>query len=80
MKHPLIAALAVAALTAGCAQKPTPTVAPRPLAQPKSGVRALKSDLASYYQAQAFDNAVWGVLVKSLSTGETLDCSTPARS
>ncbi len=72
MKHPLIAALAVAALTAGCAQKPTPTVAPRPLAQPKSGVRALKSDLASYYQAQAFDNAVWGVLVKSLSTGETL--------
>ncbi|MCK7461401.1 MAG: D-alanyl-D-alanine carboxypeptidase [Sphingobacterium sp.] len=72
MKHPLIAALVVAALTAGCAQKPTPTVAPRPLPQPKSGVKALKADLASYYQAQAFENAVWGVLVKSLTTGETL--------
>ena len=72
MKHPLFAALVVAALAAGCAQRPTPTVAPRPLTPPKSGVKALKSDLASYYQTQAFENAVWGVLVKSLSTGETL--------
>ena len=72
MKHPLIAALVVAALSAGCAQKPAPTVAPRPLPQPKSGVKALKADLASYYQTQAFENAVWGVLVKSLTTGETL--------
>jgi D-alanyl-D-alanine carboxypeptidase/D-alanyl-D-alanine-endopeptidase (penicillin-binding protein 4) len=72
MKHPLFAVLVVAALAAGCAQKPAPTVAPRTLAQPKSGVKALKSDLASYYQTQAFQNAVWGVLVKSLSTGETL--------
>ena len=72
MKHPLFAALVVAALAAGCAQRPTPTVAPRPLTPPKSGVKALKSDLASYYRTQAFENAVWGVLVKSLSTGETL--------
>jgi D-alanyl-D-alanine carboxypeptidase/D-alanyl-D-alanine-endopeptidase (penicillin-binding protein 4) len=72
MKHPLITALVVAALTAGCAQKPAPTVAPRPLPQPKSGVKALKADLASYYRTPAFENAVWGVLVQSLATGETL--------
>jgi D-alanyl-D-alanine carboxypeptidase/D-alanyl-D-alanine-endopeptidase (penicillin-binding protein 4) len=35
-------------------------------------VKALKADLASYYGAPIFQNAVWGVLVKSLSTGETL--------
>jgi len=35
-------------------------------------VKALKADLASYYQDPAFQNAVWGVLVKSLATGETL--------
>jgi len=72
MTHPLIAALVAAALAGGCAQRPTPTVAPRPLTPPKSGVKALKADLAAYYRTPAFENAVWGVLVKSLSTGETL--------
>jgi D-alanyl-D-alanine carboxypeptidase/D-alanyl-D-alanine-endopeptidase (penicillin-binding protein 4) len=77
VKHPLLAALLVAALAAGCAQQPKPAVSPRPLAPPKRGVKALKADLASYYQAQAFQNAVWGVLVKSLRTGETLFALNP---
>ncbi|MFO7694257.1 MAG: D-alanyl-D-alanine carboxypeptidase/D-alanyl-D-alanine-endopeptidase [Vicinamibacterales bacterium] len=72
MRHPLLASLVVVSIAAGCAQQPKPAVSPRPLAPPKRGVKALKADLASYYQAPAFQNAVWGVLVKSLATGETL--------
>ena len=59
-------------LLAGCAQKPKPTVEPQKPVAPKRGVKALKADLASYYGAPAFQNAVWGVLVRSLATGETL--------
>lgn len=72
MKRALLAAVVVAAFAAGCARQPKPVVSPRPLATPKPGVKALKNDLASYYHAPAFENAVWGVLVRSLSTGETL--------
>jgi D-alanyl-D-alanine carboxypeptidase/D-alanyl-D-alanine-endopeptidase (penicillin-binding protein 4) len=73
----LLAAFVAVSFAAGCAQQPKPTVSPRPLAPPKRGVKALKNDLASYYQAPAFKNAVWGVLVKSLATGETLFAVNP---
>jgi serine-type D-Ala-D-Ala carboxypeptidase/endopeptidase (penicillin-binding protein 4) len=72
MKRPLLAALVIIGLTAGCAEHPRPSVtAQRPIA-PKRGVTALRADLASYYRVPAFQNAVWGVLVRSLKTGETL--------
>jgi D-alanyl-D-alanine carboxypeptidase/D-alanyl-D-alanine-endopeptidase (penicillin-binding protein 4) len=72
MRRALLAAFVAATVAAGCAQQPKPAVSPRPLTPPKRGVKALKADLASYYGAPAFQNAVWGVLVKSLATGETL--------
>ena len=72
MKRPLLAALVVSTLIAGCAQKPKPAVEPQRPVAPKRGVKALKADLASYYGAPAFQSAVWGVLVRSLATGETL--------
>jgi D-alanyl-D-alanine carboxypeptidase/D-alanyl-D-alanine-endopeptidase (penicillin-binding protein 4) len=72
VKRPLIAALVVVLVTAGCAPKMKPAAGPRPLVPPRPGVKALRTDLASCFQAQAFQNAVWGVLVKSLGTGETL--------
>jgi serine-type D-Ala-D-Ala carboxypeptidase/endopeptidase (penicillin-binding protein 4) len=77
VRRPLLAAVVVVALAGGCAQRPAPAVVPRSLPQPRSGVKALKSDLASYYKAPAFTNAVWGVLVKSLATGETLYALNP---
>ena len=72
MRRALAAAFVAVTFAAGCAQQPKPAVSPRPLPPPKRGVKALKADLASAYQAPAFQNAVWGVLVKSLATGETL--------
>ena len=77
MKRAALAAFVVVTLAAGCAQQPKPAVGPKPMAPPKRGVKALKSDLASYYQAPAFQNAVWGVMVKSLTTGETLFALNP---
>lgn len=73
MRRRLLAALVVLVFAAGCAPKTTPVVTgPRPYAPPKAGVKALRADLASYFGDPAFQNAVWGVLVKSLATGETL--------
>ena len=40
-------------------------------------MRALQADLASYYRAPAFGNAIWGVRVRSLKTGETLFATNP---
>ena len=77
MRRRLLAAVGVLVFAAGCAPKMTPAMAPRPLVQPKRGVNALKADLASYYEAPEFQNAVWGVLVKSLATGETLFALNP---
>jgi len=72
VRRPLVSALVVVVLAAGCAPKTTPVTGPRPYTTPRPGVKALKADLASYYQDPAFQNAVWGVLIKSLATGETL--------
>lgn len=77
MRHPLLAAIVVVAIASGCAQQPKAAVSPRPPAPAKRGVKALKADLASYCQAPAFQNAVWGVLVRSLGTGETLFALNP---
>jgi D-alanyl-D-alanine carboxypeptidase/D-alanyl-D-alanine-endopeptidase (penicillin-binding protein 4) len=73
VRRQLLAALAIVVLAAGCAPKTKPvTGGPRPYTVPRPGVKALKADLASYYQDPAFQNAVWGVFIKSLATGETL--------
>ncbi len=72
MRRPLLAALVVVLLAAGCAPKTAPVTGPRTYTPPRAGVKALKADLASYCQDPAFQNAVWGVLVRSLATGETL--------
>lgn len=72
MKRALLSALVVVTISAGCAPKTKPAAGPPPPVTPKRGVKALQSDLSSYYRAPAFQNAVWGVLVRSLKTGETL--------
>jgi len=77
VRHSLVAGFVVITLAAGCAQKPKPAVGPQPPVTPKRGVKALRSDLASYYRAPAFQNAVWGVLIRSLRTGETLFALNP---
>jgi serine-type D-Ala-D-Ala carboxypeptidase/endopeptidase (penicillin-binding protein 4) len=76
--RPLLAAIVAIGLTAGCAQHPKPSAEPQKPVPPRRGVKALRSDLASYYRVPAFENAVWGVLVRSLSTGETLYALNPA--
>ena len=77
MKRTVFAALAIAGLAAGCAQHPKPSVTPQKIVAPRRGVTALRTDLASYYRVPAFQNAVWGVLVRSLKTGETLFALNP---
>ena len=72
MRRALLAALVVVTISAGCAPKTKPAAGPQPPVAPKRGAKALQSDLSSYYRAPAFQNAVWGVLVRSLKTGETL--------
>ncbi len=72
MRRALLSALVVVTISAGCAPKTKPAAGPQPPVTPKRGVKALQSDLSSYYRAPAFQNAVWGVLVRSLKTGETL--------
>jgi D-alanyl-D-alanine carboxypeptidase/D-alanyl-D-alanine-endopeptidase (penicillin-binding protein 4) len=77
MRRALLAGVLVVAFSAACAQQPKPAVGPSKPVAPKRGVKALTSDLASYYRAPAFENAVWGVLVRSLKTGETLFALNP---
>jgi D-alanyl-D-alanine carboxypeptidase/D-alanyl-D-alanine-endopeptidase (penicillin-binding protein 4) len=72
VRRALLAALVAVMLSAGCAPKTKPAAGPQPPVAPKRGAKALQSDLSSYYRAPAFQNAVWGVLVRSLKTGETL--------
>jgi len=72
VRRALLSALVVVTISAGCAPKTKPAAGPQPPVAPKRGAKALQSDLSSYYRAPAFQNAVWGVLVRSLKTGETL--------
>ena len=76
-RRALVALLVAAGLSAACAQQPRPSITPGKPAAPKRGVRALQRDLGSYYRVPAFRNAVWGVLVRSLKTGETLFALNP---
>ncbi|MEI6668328.1 MAG: D-alanyl-D-alanine carboxypeptidase/D-alanyl-D-alanine-endopeptidase [Acidobacteriota bacterium] len=57
---------------AACAQQPRLSVTPHPPGAPPPGAVALEADLTSIFQDPAFNNAVWGVLVRSLKTGDTL--------
>ncbi|MCX6545642.1 MAG: D-alanyl-D-alanine carboxypeptidase/D-alanyl-D-alanine-endopeptidase [Acidobacteria bacterium] len=69
--------VALIVLTAACAQQPRPAVTPQLPSGPLPGAAALQSDLSSIFQAPAFGNAVWGVLVRSLKTGDTLFALNP---
>jgi len=72
-----VAAIAlILTLGAGCAQQPRPATTPK-VTPPRRGVKALRSDLAGAFGAPAFSNAVWGVVVRSLRTGETLYARNP---
>ena len=64
-------------LTAACTRQPRPAVTPQAPVGPLPGATALQSDLTSIFQAPAFSNAVWGVLVRSLKTGDTLFALNP---
>jgi len=76
MTRALAAIAVVLALGAGCARQPRPTTTPKAPA-PERGVKALRADLAGAFGAPAFSNAVWGVVVRSLRTGETLYAQNP---
>jgi serine-type D-Ala-D-Ala carboxypeptidase/endopeptidase (penicillin-binding protein 4) len=76
MTRRIAAAAVVLAIGAGCAQQPRPATAPTAVV-PKRGVKALRADLAGAFGAPAFSNAVWGVVVRSLRTGETLYAHQP---
>lgn len=68
-----VSALAVVlTLAAGCAPKSTSPATPAPPYASRPGVGALRVDLAAYLSQPTFANAVWGVSIRSLDTGEAL--------
>ena len=69
--------VALLVFAASCAQQPRPAVTPQPQPGPLPGTAVLQSDLTSIFQAPAFSNAIWGVLVRSLKTGDTLFALNP---
>ena len=64
-------------LATGCARQPHPSTAPTAPPPPKPGLGTLQSNLASYFLVPAFSNAIWGVEVRSLKTGETVFALNP---
>jgi D-alanyl-D-alanine carboxypeptidase/D-alanyl-D-alanine-endopeptidase (penicillin-binding protein 4) len=76
MTRRLAAIALILTLGAGCSQQPRPATTPK-VTPPKRGVKALRADLAAGFAAPAFSNAVWGVVVRSLRTGETLYAQNP---
>ncbi len=69
MTRALAVPAVILALAAGCARQPRPVTVP---AAPKPGVAALRIDLAAIFHPPAFANAVFGVEVRSLRSGEVL--------
>ncbi len=69
-------ALLLVGLAAGCARRIEPTL--QPLGRPAEaaarivGLEALRQDLTGLFHSPAFGNAIWGVTIRSLDTGETL--------
>jgi serine-type D-Ala-D-Ala carboxypeptidase/endopeptidase (penicillin-binding protein 4) len=76
MTRRLAATALLLALSAGCAERPHPATTPN-AAPPKRGVKALRADFTAAFAAPAFTNAIWGVVVRSLRTGETLYAQNP---
>jgi len=76
MTRRLAAITLILLLGASCARQPRPATAPS-AKPPKAGVKALRADFAGWFAAPAFSNAVWGVAVRSLKTGETLYAQNP---
>jgi serine-type D-Ala-D-Ala carboxypeptidase/endopeptidase (penicillin-binding protein 4) len=76
MRRVALVVLLLTSLGAGCAWHPTPQLAPRDAA-PRRGLPALQRELASAVQTPAFTNAVWGVEVRSLKSGEILFARNP---
>lgn len=69
MRRALAVPAIVLALAAGCARQPRPVTTP---AAPKPGVAALRADLAAIFHPPAFANAIVGVEVRSLRSGDVL--------
>jgi D-alanyl-D-alanine carboxypeptidase/D-alanyl-D-alanine-endopeptidase (penicillin-binding protein 4) len=76
MTRRLAAIALILTLGAGCAHQPRPATTPK-VTPPKRGVKALRADLTAGFAAPAFSNAVWGVVVRSIRTGETLYAQNP---
>ena len=64
--------LALLLLAPACAQQPKPSVTPSGPAGQVAGLPGLQADLQAAFKTPAFENAIWGVLVRSLKTDETL--------
>jgi len=64
--------LALLLLAPACARQPKPSVTPAAPPGAAAGLPALEADFQSFFKTPAFENAIWGVLVRSLKTGETL--------
>lgn len=69
MRRALAVPAVVLALAAGCARQPRPVTHP---VEPKPGVAALRADLAAIFHAPAFANAIFGVEIRSLRSGDVL--------
>ncbi|MEW5981737.1 MAG: D-alanyl-D-alanine carboxypeptidase/D-alanyl-D-alanine-endopeptidase [Acidobacteriota bacterium] len=72
MRQRVFALALVLALAAGCTRRPAPDLVPALPAEPRPGLGALRVDLAACFAPARFANAVWGVSVRSLATGEVL--------
>lgn len=77
MKRTILIPAFVLLLTAACARQPRPATVPAPPPPPKPGIGVLRADLAGYFRVPAFSNAIWGISIRSLSTGEVLFAMNP---
>ena len=77
MKRSALVPALVLVLAAGCARQPRPATVPGTPATPRPGIAALRADLAAIFRTPAFSNAIWGVTIRSLKSGETVFALNP---